>query len=1183
MSLAKSRFRTEGILRKNNLADVPKKNEALTNILNNALGDPNGTYIYDDISIVNGINTFGDIYTSFQRVRDLGRLQNVEVDDLGKVLVNDKFPKADPLQTINNRLERMKVDIGDGFTTGGGDGLLAQYYNWPEIYGDATDVISLGGGTFVENQNFSDLINQTAYFSPNTAVAPSDSEAFFEFSAADLEGKNATFTEVGWNNGVFNYEDEFHPSVVNQYGAAIIKYSGYYTTGYGDYGDGDPQQVEIGKDGDDRIILTSKSSRFEDSDIKFTKSTIPVIVKMWEVNQKTGERLTSDNSPLLVTRYAPGRNSPDFTDVDGDNPPMYNFTNPNGQGINEGYQGANNTNTSTNLSRIGSGVIIAPGIDSSPGNSLRNPYINPFKSDTFYSIEMYFILPPRLAALPEYKSVFIEGYNRDQFYGKVLQKDRFFSKNPFQTGNKKGTLAKVLEQTISRFGSKVSGKAFRLGVSASPNFKSHIQSVGFESPERYNRLFSDNRIEITYKPPHSWNEIARARFVGKNLGAQFESPHQFHYVVWGLDQKNGRANRTDGGIPAFADNDQLVTVGNLVIDYNSPKPRKEKLGTIDGSVFAPFTYIDKMVPHASAGTSSYFYISKPTTGFKVRPANEINKLTGAGMKMDTIVQVVDHKGLKGYGVGFMELAGDKGPSGNNALRLNHGQHNLDCPRTFYDGEDIKKGDIIVFESYNDTPFIQCFDSSPSGAFFTRLASKGRKDKVSNSIYDTTTLLKEHGMQCIHDTPIGRNFFIYRHRGLIDESLDGFCTLKLTSEPAIEAKVNNDASTGESLFNLRRDSIFSYDGRFYRHPHKTFANGGIFGMFADYNGLAAPSGAIISKVIDKRLPLTLTLANCNTSALDGVYTLDQYPVADGINHGGASDEGNSPAQAIFIGQSAYGSNLHGDIYYKQVGNSPKRIFFNRTSSVWQVTDGSTTANFATGSLNSATGEYTVPTAGNNVVDTSGDLTYTDVNSPRAPIEIHLIDATTKLAQPLVQDLKAGFGVTITTSANKSKVKYQCFPPTDTAPPFRATITGLRTIPEGLAGDGSDSTGSVIISHASPGAGASADKPITSIRCTGLKFSGSYGNNSPGVNDTPSVAGAGVDTSFELHNTSVDNRDGLGTSAHYQPGGVLELGANSGNSPLTNFPRTYNKQIRMEFITVNGDTQTFDLLGSTASNV
>jgi hypothetical protein len=316
------------------------------------------------------------------------------------------------------------------------------------------------------------------------------------------------------------------------------------------------------------------------------------------------------------------------------------------------------------------------------------------------------------------------------------------------------------------------------------------------------------------------------------------------------------------------------------------------------------------------------------------------------------------------------------------------------------------------------------------------------------------------------------------------------------------------------------------------------------MHADYNGNAIPNGTLINKVLDLKYPFVLTVTG-GTGA--GTYELDQY---------GKSVEKHSTAP---YNTAIYGSPVEGDYYYRKQGAAGTRLIFNNNNNNrWELTNGTTT--IATYTAGSNTPRALI----NHVITTpasgTGTLSYTSYNSPQAPFELHFTDSTNPFAdQNLVSALKTGFGITICDSPERAQVRYQCFPPTDTAPPFRATNTGLRTVPEGTTSDFTDGIGSVEVTYASPNAGVAgtvgANAPITKITCSALRIEGGFGDNSPGLRVKPSVA--------NLYNASDDS--------FFQPGGVMLL--------TTTTEHTYDKLIDFDFITEAGETQTYRILAST----
>ena len=1208
-------FKTRGLLLKNNFKEVPNKTQGLTNILTKAFGD----YKYEDISIINGISTYGQLGSNgnlkFLGVREYNRLNLIEIEDLGKPAINDVFPKANPFQTIKNQLDKISVQLGDAFETGGGDGLLAQYYNWPDVYGDAPDIRSEGGGSFVADQ--------TNYFTPNTAVAPSDSEAFYEFSANDLAGKRILAEEITYKAGVFNYPNRtgFHPTIVNtSNNAGIAKFSGYFNPGFYSFGDGSGTRVG-GDHTTDRILITTNSSRYTNSSFsKIARTSTPIIMKFWEVDQTTGERLTADDNPLFVARYAPSLNSdrPKFDDdsdgdglTDGDNPPAYYFVKANSGGINDQFQSPNDVHGNdaiTNMQYQTDGAYIVAPIQDGRMNrpeTERNKYLNPFKPSTFYSMEMYFILSPRVADSVKDRRVYLEGYDRYNTRVSTLHSHHFWSQNPLSNKFKKGKLSEKIKFGIPRTGTNLSGNATRIGatISDKPSYLSHIHAVGndneagagIERKTNYKRLFSDQRIFISYKPPHSWNEIFRGEFLAPNFGPQAgggvgDAFHKYHYVAYNLPKTTPKgvkpASRQSG-------DKELPRVGNLLIDSNSPKPRSVKGGD-SGSVFDSFTYIDNF---SDGGTQLYTYLSKPTTGIHKK---------NIGTQTKTKVHIIEHHGLKGYGCGRIVHL----PDGRNKLEV-PGIHDYDCPRTFYDGPPFGLRDIIIFEDYNDTPFIQVSDTSPNGTYVVMRSSDkqskptidGKEPGFSQANLESKNLANAHSdtNEFDYHKNLGKNFFVYHHRGLVDKSLDSYCVFSnvATDGEVIEAKAIEDADVGAVKIEVDRNDISTYSGSRKVVPDSPRdADGnriqfGVWGKFIDVNGTRVPNGTVINEYYNyKHFPRQVY-----TKKMDGTSFLKWELRMRGYNCPQVAD----------VDADAYGAPMPGDYYFQAAGtgNENLRLVWNRTSNkdkfygagYWKISDG---ANMLVGYSGSDGNRQELPDLNPTSVhptDTSGSVGDYKLNtnsglssqtnlfghdSPNVPVGLGLHDTSSDnyARQPLVDVVKEGFGVTICDDATKASLKYQCFKPTNTAPPFLATATGLRTIPQGLTDLNVDAVNSVKVSYASPGAGSNVvdatdvangvgDKignftnaPVTKIVCSSFFVSGNYGNNSPGINQVP---GAGfVSTSVSQHQA--------GTGNYFQPGGIIQNDTDD----------VYNRLIEFENIDQFGQVQRFQLIGTTRSD-
>lgn len=1124
-------FTTEGILRKKNFKDVPNKKEGLSNILKATYGNMDA----DDINIVNGAATYGEGYSEFFYTREYRRLKDIELADVRRPKnLDGEFEKVLPIQTINNRLSTSATSLGSRLPTGGGNGLRIKYYNWTDVYGTEDDIKSAGGGSYVEGQTSER--GQGSYASPNTFVAPTDSEAFFEFKETDLAGKLPVVEEISWNQGVFNYgSGNLHPNLTSNAGAGIAAFSGYMYTGF----DGATNTGVFGENSLDRLHIISKSDRYEDGDVDYAATTIPVIVKIWDVDQYTGLRKTSDASPISIARYAPGYttyNDEDGTGGPSESPYVYSFSTTNFGGINDQLA---SPGSDASLDGVGAAHIVTRKTDGSPAvDSASRATSVFFRPDSFYAIEMYFIVAPRVARLMagSSKSVFIEGYDRVNTRSMIAPTAYFFSDNPLAPSNSPaivGTIYDRLIHSVPRSGSKVSGNVSPLN-SLSPNFNLHEDAIGGESPASYSQLFSKQKVQVNYKPPHKWSEILKIAFSTSEYKKQFTSPHFFSDL---LTTK----------VASSAARYTAVRAGNLVIDAESPRPRrtKEYNDSPGGSVFAPFTYI-----HSKTRAVDYVPLTKPTTGFKARNDGS------------TLVHVIDHVGLKGYGRGNLYADSTGGPYGNPIAKLNVG--NQDCPNKFYVGEPLSRGDIIIFEEYEDSPYMRVYDSDAGTGQVSvnQLASTGENNMVTNYIKNVTFPFNNlagdspggaypfKGTHNGNDTPGGRNFFVYRHKGLVDQSLDGFCSINTTNTRVIEGLAAREVTTTDSpKIQLQRDSIISYDGDNIKVAEELAdgATGGILGLHADYNGTSLPNGTLINKVIDKKFVSTIVISGLTgaQSGGNGTYELDSYPKFPHNHVAGGDGIGEF---AKYYNVAAYGNPVAGEQFYKLIGpnNSPRRIYYESDKWILTADDGTNLANLTQSYSPFITGDIAM----NMLVGSIGtaSIAAVNVNSPGAPYEIVLTKVDSPFSpQPLTSDIKVGFGVTICESPALASVRYQCFPPTDTAPPFRATVSGIRSLAE-------EDKGSVEVSAASPGCGY-AGTDITSITLSGIEVIGDYGNNTPG----PYAS---------VHGSSLNP---LGSNNVMIPGGVIPLGA---SAPAF----TYEKSLIFDYINQFGGRQRFSIMAA-----
>jgi hypothetical protein len=1179
-------FSTEGILRKKNLRDVPKPIDGLSNILRAAYSQKMDA---DDIKIVDGASTYGNPYTGYFYTREYLRLNKVLLEDIRKPKGTDgNFPNALPIQTINNRLAVGTTELGDVFPTGGGDGLKIEYFNWPDIYRTELDIKSESGGSYVEGQEesstkdfFTTNLN-AAYASPNTFVAPTDAEAFFEFDAADLAGKTPAVTEVGWNRGVFNFgSGSFHPSVSNIYNAGVVKMSGYFNSGFSRVN----SAIEFGNLVD-RFHIVAQSSRYSDT-IDFAGTSLPTIIKVWEVNQDTGERLTSDQSPVSVSRYAPGygkydpndgndESAGDASDSEGgraNSPYVYKFSTTSFGGINDQLYklGGSNYPTGVSLYSIGDSYIVTAKTDGGPDilatggrtGVTKKQSLIPFKQDQFFAIEIYFILSPRVTLLlgDQPKCALIEGYEHINNRSLPIADRFFFSENPLSKF--KGKIYEAYRGSIPRHGSYISGNTSPLGKN-SPDYTRHLETIGspgFGTPVDgdYTQLLSGQKLTINYKPPRHFSDILVARtYVDNNFGKQYTAPHKYTDVLY----------------VSSSDVANKLNEGNLIIDRDSPTPRKgqDYTASPSGSVFAPFTYVDGIPRH-----KEYVTLSRPTIRYK-NPA-----VHSPGDR--THWNAIDHKGLKGYGRGRLLLNSTGGPYGNAIAELDIG--NQDCPHQFYVGETLKPKDIIVFDGYgesespvnSDSPYMVIYDSPDAGGRFkvTQLASQGNKPYVTNylSAFNQYRIkggssVSKFPFNSIDSTPGGRNFFVYRHSGLSDESLDGFCSLT-TGAKVFEALVAGDIETTNSpLISIQRNSITSYDGDNIIRPFQAVDSSspgiGLLGQVADYNGPTSPSGAkapIINKVIDHRYHETVVVSGFNATQFNGTYELDSYPYkpqdhSPMANFGqGAAGKQTGNLDLLYAGSSKaeYGNPRPGKVFYAKRGDREYRIV--HINGVYSIAHGPTPVSAGT----YASAEVPFPgdsslTVTDQISD-GGTLRITtgpSRDTPGAPFSFLLTHPSSPCSpQTLTQDLKRGFGITIAPTGAKASTQYQCFRPTDTAPPFRATTAGIRSIPEDPTFRSSVRIGTA---NHSPDADFHGDT-ITSITVSEIKVIGAYGDNSPGINGSNATSHARMTSQSD-----------------FTPGGVIALDA-------TNAAITYDRRVMFEFIPdlgPNSQPVTYSILAS-----
>jgi hypothetical protein len=429
-------YTTRGLLRKNNLSDVPDGETAITNILTNAFGVP---YTYNDIAIINGIAD-----TSFDRTRVYNRLYGADQSDLDERIVildgekpisQGTQPTAVPLQTINNQFSEVSSMLGSPSTLLRGDGLVGRYYSWTSIFGDADELTSTGGGTYVNNQD--------SYGSPNNFLQAAPSEIFFGFQESDLRGAAPVETSQEWNNGVWNFgERGLHPTFDSKSG--VVQYKGYYHTGIPAYRKRNARYASVGLGHNQRFYIVSNPTAFDTAAAPFMRTTVPVIWKFWELDSD-GNRLSEE--PTINARFAPKMFN---------NTPAYSFTSTANSRIkiNDKLFNSPDSNSPAGFSvgGIGQSYLVAPLIDDTP--MTKRPVTIGFSADKFYETEIYFILSPRVGENTGNKSVFLSAHEPINSQMKFIRSDSFFSKNPLKQAAK-GTFHNFINNRIRHYGSNL--------------------------------------------------------------------------------------------------------------------------------------------------------------------------------------------------------------------------------------------------------------------------------------------------------------------------------------------------------------------------------------------------------------------------------------------------------------------------------------------------------------------------------------------------------------------------------------------------------------------------------------------------------------------------------------------------------------------------------------------------------
>lgn len=1136
-------YSSEGILRSNNFADVPDGKKGITNILTNAFGVE---YTYEDIAIVNNIST-----TSFNRSRAYVRLYDDQTTknyrivqkDAEKTLESGIAPDAVPLQTISNQSAQIDAFLGSPSTLHAGDGLVGRFYSWSNLYGNsADDLVSTGGGTYVENQNADD---NPQYASPNNYVQAEPSEIFFSFSENELLNVEPVEVTKEWNNGFFNFgRGGLHPTFTNK--AGVVQYKGYYNTGIPIF------EKSTGANGlgfDERLYIVENNGAIDEDQTDLARTTVPVIWKFWKLDAN-GDRINSD--PDIFARYAPK-----FEDT---NSPAYKFTSAADSrvSINDKLHQDNAFDTTSDCpsniltANHGTSYIIAPRVDDTPRAPL--PSIIPFSQNEYYETELYFILAPRVGERIGKKTVMLCRHDDVNNALKPLPPWRFHSQNPLKQSNR-GEAKLFYENKIPKHGSQ---------SDLSPN--AHINAFGEATiigagnggGTNYRSLVSNTRIRSLYKPPVNWTDIYKGQ--GNAQGRMFQNQVDFGNVFTTVYSDDRNGGLTDFG----------VTEGNLVIDAHS---------TPNNGVFDTFTYVDKIMRNRD------IHLSKSTIRLKNRSTVKANH---TGTSVNVIPKYVDHVGLKGYGFGLIRAAAGLGPQDEDLCYMS--------PQ-FYYGESPSVRDVVIPMDYTDTKWIQVFDTNGSPVISQKNASGYPNiplNRITNGVvtqdipqnspdgslgvaYPTyhgpTGHFRQTASEASNDhynlIPSGEFFFVYHSKGLIDKSMDGMGKDTPTSRPLIQALVDVEigpttgAAPEHSSPAIDRSLLFDYNGNLIKNAERQREEGGLLGLFADYNGSSAPNSSVVRKVLDGRLPSTFScsgFAPTDRNTPSQIYELDQIGCAP-----------TTAAEKTFTDQAAYNLSV-GSLFYRGKTNKDFRIIYNSPN--WDLVGPNATGGATVRGRISSTApadlrkaRYSFPSAGSGGTNftsypdgtTAGKIAnYTDPTAAEKNRYTLILNDPNSGdvgegqgvydAQALTQTLKVGFGITIGKSTDGSApftksgdptIGYQVFPPTDTAPPFRATDTGLRTIPE-------DAKNKVFIEYASPNAGTNVNDVITSITFTRLKFTGDFG-------DTPANV------------TNLDCPEGVGQTIALADG------------PNDNF----NRKIKFNYKNPNGTIQTFSILATTDS--
>jgi hypothetical protein len=136
-------FRNEGLLRDENLNDVPNKRQGLTNLLNNLVSGDDLVFVAADLDPIQNIST------TRTQTEDLEALANITVD---RTQINDEgnvvTRRAEPFVTIKNQLDSIIEQTDDPPFFSGGDGLNAEFWEQFNI-SDSVNKSSNGDDIFI--------------------------------------------------------------------------------------------------------------------------------------------------------------------------------------------------------------------------------------------------------------------------------------------------------------------------------------------------------------------------------------------------------------------------------------------------------------------------------------------------------------------------------------------------------------------------------------------------------------------------------------------------------------------------------------------------------------------------------------------------------------------------------------------------------------------------------------------------------------------------------------------------------------------------------------------------------------------------------------------------------------------------------------------------------------------------